>query len=167
MLAIAVFSFIFASCGGGDKKAPAPAPKPVPKTETTTTDNSATANETVIKLGSNDQMQYDKKELKAKAGQKVTLTLTHTGKMPKAAMGHNFVLLKQGTDMTKFAQAAGAAADNGYIPKDSKDIIAHTKLIGGGESATVTFDAPAKGTYDFVCSFPGHLALMKGKFIVE
>ena len=41
------------------------------------------------------------------------------------------------------------------------------KLIGGGEETTVTFDAPAKGTYDFICSFPGHYALMKGKFIVE
>ncbi|MCB0632702.1 MAG: azurin, partial [Lewinella sp.] len=26
---------------------------------------------------------------------------------------------------------------------------------------------PAPGTYDYICSFPGHYALMQGKFIVE
>ncbi|MBT8261281.1 MAG: azurin, partial [Bacteroidia bacterium] len=38
---------------------------------------------------------------------------------------------------------------------------------GGGQSTSVTFMAPEVGTYDFICSFPGHSALMKGKFIVE
>jgi azurin len=40
-------------------------------------------------------------------------------------------------------------------------------MIGGGEQTTITFDAPEKGVYDFICSFPGHVALMQGKFIVE
>ena len=29
------------------------------------------------------------------------------------------------------------------------------------------FLPPKKGVYDFICSFPGHYAMMKGKFIVE
>ena len=59
-----------------------------------------------------------------------------------------------------------AAKDNGYIP-EGDDIIAHTKMIGGGESVEITFDAPAAGTYDYICPFPGHYGIMKGKFIVE
>ncbi len=124
------------------------------------------ANTVEIELQGNDQMQFDKNEIRVKAGQKVTLTLKHTGKMAKAAMGHNFVLLKQGTDMAAFAQQAIAAVDNEYIPEGDAAIV-HTKLLGGGESDTITFDAPAAGTYDYICSFPGHYALMKGKFIVE
>lgn len=125
------------------------------------------ANTVALVLNSNDKMQYDKTELHVKAGQKVTLTLNHTGKMPITAMGHNFVLLNQGVDINAFAKLALAAKDNGYIPNDPKDIIAHTKLIGGGESDEITFDAPAAGTYDYICSFPGHHSIMHGKFIVE
>ncbi|ODS84474.1 MAG: azurin [Cytophagaceae bacterium SCN 52-12] len=119
-------------------------------------------------LESTDAMQFTKKELKVKAGQTVKLTLKHTGKLAKAAMGHNFVLLAQGTDVAAFGQKAAQARDTEYIPKSEQSkIIAHTKLIGGGESATVEFKAPKKGTYTYICSFPGHYALMQGKFIVE
>lgn len=119
-----------------------------------------------IALASTDLMSYDKAELRVKAGKKVTLTLRHTGKMDKNVMGHNFVLLKKDTDLATFATAAMTARDSEYIP-ESDAIIAYTKLIGGGESVTITFDAPEVGTYDFICSFPGHYAVMKGKFIVE
>lgn len=121
----------------------------------------------LLVLESNDEMKYNLSELKVKAGQEVTLELRHVGKMPKEAMGHNFVLLAQGVDMAKFAQEAMSAKDTDYVPNDSKDVIAHTKMIGGGEKASVTFKAPAAGSYDFLCSFPGHYAMMKGKFIVE
>ncbi len=119
-----------------------------------------------LEIAGTDQMQFDKAELKVKAGQKVTLVFKHAGTMPKDAMGHNWVLLKQGTDIPAFAEKAMAAKDTDYIP-ESDAVIAHTKLIGGGETDTITFDAPEKGTYDFICSFPGHYAMMKGQFIVE
>lgn len=122
--------------------------------------------ENEIALSSNDLMSYDKNELKVKAGKKVTLTLRHTGKMEKTAMGHNFVLLKQGTDVAAFATTAAQARETDYIPEGDA-IIANTKLIGGGESTTITFDAPEPGIYDYICSFPGHYGVMRGKFIVE
>ncbi len=138
--------------------------KEEPAPETTTSESSG---EVTLELGGDDAMKFDKSELKVKAGQKVTLILTHTGKMAKNIMGHNFVLLKQGTDIATFGEKAVAAGpDKAYIP-DGNQVIAHTKLIGGGESVTITFDAPAKGVYDFICSFPGHYGIMKGKFIVE
>lgn len=119
-------------------------------------------------LEGNDAMQFNKKELRVKAGQTVKLTLKHTGKLAKAAMGHNFVLLAQGTNVADFGQKAAQARDNDYIPKsEASKIIAHTKMIGGGETTSVTFKAPKKGTYTYICSFPGHYALMQGKLIVE
>ncbi|MCC8358336.1 azurin [Salinimicrobium sediminilitoris] len=118
-----------------------------------------------IVINSNDQMRFDTNEIKVKAGEKIKLTLNHTGKMAKNVMGHNFVLLTKGTDVNKFGRAAMDEKENEYIP--STGVIAHTKLIGGGESTTIEFTAPAKETYDFVCSFPGHYSIMKGKFIVE
>ncbi|QDP84902.1 azurin [Chryseobacterium sp. SNU WT5] len=120
-----------------------------------------------ITLNGNDKMQYDLSEIDVYEGQTVVLTLNHTGTMPMASMGHNFVLLKKGTDLDKFEAEAAKAQKDGYIPADTSEIIAHTKLIGGGESDTITFQAPEKGTYDFLCSFPGHYSMMKGKFNVK
>ncbi len=113
-----------------------------------------------------DQMQFTKNELKAAAGT-VTLTLNHVGKMEKTVMGHNLVILKPGTDISDFSVKAMDAKDTEYIPASAKDkVIAHTKLLGGGESDTIEFTIE-KGTYDYICSFPGHSSIMKGKLIVE
>lgn len=123
----------------------------------------------ILVLNGTDAMQFDKKELKVKAGQTIKLTFKHVGKLPKTAMGHNFVLLQQGTDVAAFGSLAAQARDTDYIPKEeTSSVLAHTKLLGGGESDTITFVAPKKkGTYPYICSFPGHYALMQGKFIVE
>lgn len=121
----------------------------------------------VLHLTGNDKMKYNKDELKVKAGSTVKLVLEHVGKMSVQTMGHDFVLLKQGVDKMAFGQEASSYASNGYIPPNTDKVIAHTDMIGGGEKTSVTFEAPPKGTYDFICSFPGHVALMHGKFIVE
>ena len=120
-----------------------------------------------ITVESNDRMQFDTSEIKVEAGQTVVLTLKHVGKLPKAAMGHNWVLLTKGTDINSFGAEASKAAGNDYIPEGTNKVIVNTKLIGGGQETTIEFTAPEKGTYDFICSFPGHYAMMKGKFIVE
>lgn len=122
---------------------------------------------TEIIVEANDRMQFDTKEITVKSGEEITLTLKHVGKLPVQAMGHNWVLLKEGVVVKDFAVAAMKAKDNGYLPKDSDQIIASTKLLGGGESDTITFDAPEKGTYTFICTFPGHYGIMQGTFIVE
>ena len=118
-------------------------------------------------LTGNDKMKYNKKELKVQAGSTVKLVFEHVGKMSVQTMGHNFVLLKKGVDKMAFGQEASSYASDGYIPPNTDKVIAHTEMIGGGKKTTITFEAPAKGTYDYICSFPGHVALMNGKFIVE
>ena len=120
-----------------------------------------------IYLTGDDLMRFNTKEIKVKGGQIVKLTLEHIGIMDKNVMGHNFVLLAPGTDINQFGQKAVRASENDYIPADSKNVIAHTRMIGGGDRVTIEFQAPAPGIYDFICSFPGHYAVMKGKFIVE
>lgn len=128
---------------------------------------SADEEEVTIHLKSNDQMQFDKKEIEVYEGQKVTLKLEHIGEMPKTSMGHNFVLLDPETSPSSYSKKAAKAKDNDYIPEDENLTLAHTKMIGGGEQTEVTFEAPEKGDYDFICSFPGHYSNMKGKFIIK
>ena len=121
-----------------------------------------------LEISANDLMQYDKKELKVEADcTSVELTLKHTGKLPAATMGHNWTLVKT-ADLNAVANdglAAGLAAD--YIKAGDTRVIAHTKVVGGGQSASVTFPTSvlkAGESYSFLCTFPGHSALMKGKF---
>lgn len=123
-----------------------------------------------VYLTGSDQMKYNLTEVAVPAGAEVTVTLVHVGKMPLTAMGHNVVFLKKGADVQKFAMAALAedGKANDYIPPAMTDqVIANTKMIGGGETTTVTFTAPAAGTYEFICTFPGHFALMRGRLIVS
>ena len=134
---------------------------------TSSTSKKTDENVTEVVLLATDLMQFDKNEIRVAAGKKVKLTLRHTGKQPVEVMGHNFVLLTQGTEIPAFGAIASAARDNDYILEDTDAVIVHTKMIGGGQSDTIEFDAPEPGTYDFICSFPGHYSVMKGKFIVE
>ena len=129
---------------------------------------SSSEKEIAIIINSDDfSMKFDKKEIIAYSGQKITLTLNHIGKLDKLVMGHNFVLLKKGVNTNEFGIKASSEKENEYIPDGGKQVIAHTKLIGGGDSDTITFDAPKKGTYEFICSFPGHYMSMKGKLIIK
>ena len=136
------------------------------KTEdkTVVVDANGVANVTIT---SNDGMRFDVRKINVSSGQKVRLTLTHTGKLDKRIMGHNVVFLTNGVKPSAFAVKAAAARDNDYIPEETTEVIAHTKMIGGGETTVIEFIAPEAGTYNYICSFPGHYAMMKGKLIVE
>jgi azurin len=123
-----------------------------------------------IEITANDQMKFSQTQLEAAAGQPLVVTLKNLGTMPKASMGHNWVLLTRGADANKIMENGMTAAGNGYIPKDMENlVIARTELLGPGESDTVTFNAPSEpGDYEFICSFPGHYLLgMKGILTVK
>jgi len=113
-------------------------------------------------------MQYDKQELAVPATcQQITVTLHHTGKLPKEAMGHNWVLVN-GPDLAAVANAGmGAGLANNYVAPGDKRVLAATKVIGGGDTTSVTFAASLLkkgGDYKYLCTFPGHNALMHGTF---
>ena len=134
---------------------------------TMTTEVEKSSDKVKIVIESNDQMRFNLSEITVQQGQIVVLTLKHVGKLPKAAMGHNWVLLEPDTDLASFAMSAMKAKDNEYVPADAPEVVVNTILLGGGEETTIEFEAPAPGTYSFICSFPGHYALMQGTFPVE
>jgi azurin len=119
-----------------------------------------------LEINASDQMQYDKQTLTVPASCKeVTLTLHHTGKLPREAMGHNWVLVAA-ADFNAVASAGmGAGLANDYVVPGDKRVLAHTKTIGGGQTTSVTFQTSILkpgGDYRYLCTFPGHNALMRG-----
>ena len=130
----------------------------------------ASAQEASVEVTGNDQLQYSTKAFEVTEGDKVTLSFKHIGQLPAAQMGHNLVILKPGTELPMFAVKCAPARDTGYIPQDEESkalIVAHTKMLGGGESDEITFTAPAAGEYPFLCTFPGHFAIMQGVMTVK
>jgi azurin len=124
-----------------------------------------------LEISSNDLMQFDRKEMRVPATCKqVEVTLKHAGKLPVQSMGHNWVLVRT-ADLTAVANAGiSAGIKNEHVPPGDKRVLAHTKLIGGGQSTSVTFamDGLKKGeNYSYVCTFPGHAAIMRGTFVIE
>lgn len=166
LITLSFFALALFGCGGEEKKEEEKKPiKIEKKADTPQASDSDMAN---LVITGNDLMQFNKKELRAKAGQKVKLTLRHIGKLDVNVMGHNVVILKQGVNVDEFAAKAATERDNGYIPQGSDEVLANTKMIGGGETTSIEFTAPSEpGEYEFICSFPAHYAMMRGKFIVE
>ena len=111
---MASFAIAMVSCGGSKEQTQDTA------TEATTTEQPATAPEAPaaenttspaqasndVTIEATDQMTFNLKEIKVKGGQKVKVTIKHTGTMAKDVMGHNFVLLKPGVDLAAFSQKA-------------------------------------------------------------
>jgi azurin len=121
-----------------------------------------------LQISANDLMQYDKKDLSVGPGcAQIELTLTDVGKLPASALGHNWVLVKS-SDLSAVANAgASAGFSHNYLEPGDPRVIAATKIVGGGQSTSVTF-AVSKlqkgGSYMYLCTFPGHNALMRGTF---
>ena len=127
----------------------------------------AQAAECSVDLEGNDAMKFNKTSIEVpKACKDFTINLKHTGKMAANVMGHNWVLTKT-ADVKPVAMAGmKASVADSHLPKGDARVLAFTKIVGGGESTSVTF-ATSKltkgGDYTFFCSFPGHFGLMKGK----
>lgn len=122
-------------------------------------------------IEANDMMQFNVKNVDVpKTCKSFAITLKHVGKMPKAAMGHN-VVVSNTADVTAVATdgaKAGPAAD--YVKANDARVLAHTKVIGGGESTTVQLDVSklkADGKYSYFCSFPGHFSVMQGTLALK
>jgi len=115
-----------------------------------------------------DMLQFSTDAIEVDADcESVKINLIHTGKLPAAAMGHNWVLSAD-SDFQAIANAGmSAGLEQNYLPPGDERIIAATEVIGGGESTSVEFsiaDLDPDGSYTFFCSFPGHWSVMKGEF---
>lgn len=119
-----------------------------------------------VEVDGTDQMTFSTTsiEVSKKSCPTFTVELRHSGVLPKNLMGHNWVLTR-GSDMQGvLGDGMNAGLANGYLKSGDSRVIAHTRLLGGGESDSVTFDtAKLSGSdYVFFCSFPGHAAMMQG-----
>ncbi|GGJ97908.1 azurin [Pseudomonas matsuisoli] len=119
-----------------------------------------------ITVESTDQMSFNLKDIEvSEQCETFTVTLKHAGTLPKDVMGHNWVLTTKADERNVAMDGMMAGRRNGYVkPKDPR-VIAATDLIGGGETTSVTFDVSKLSKdedYLFFCSFPGHVAMMRG-----
>jgi azurin len=111
-------------------------------------------------LGTQPGLKFDHTLLTTKAGTRIRLIFRNTDDML-----HNFVLCApgKGQDVGNAALALGVEGTaKNYVP-DSADVLFHTAITQPETSDTIYFIAPTTpGDYDFICSFPGHSAIMKG-----
>ena len=125
-----------------------------------------------VNLEGSDAMKYNLSNIDvSKSCKTFTINLKHTGKLARNVMGHNVVVAKS-ADMAGIdadGMKAGLAAD--YIKAADARVIAHSKVVGGGESTSVVIPVAklsATGApLSFFCSFPGHSALMKGTITLK
>jgi len=123
--------------------------------------------EVTLKPDPANPLAYDIKTFTSKVGQKVKLTFDNNH--PTLPQPHNFVLGKLGVDKGKMlglAMAAMTLVDKGFIP-ESTDILVHTSLIQPGQTETIEFTLTAAGEYHYICTFPGHGAIMNGTVTVQ
>jgi azurin/glucose/arabinose dehydrogenase len=118
----------------------------------------------VINIGTVPGLKFDLSEIQVKAGSRIRINLNNNDDML-----HNLVIVKPGT-----ANSVGEAGLNlglkgtemNYVPKTS-DVLFHTNIVEPEKSESIYFVAPKQtGVYQYLCSFPGHYALMQGKLKV-
>ena len=136
------------AASAASEAAPAPAestpPADAPASEAASTAAAPAAGNCATTVESNDNMQFNTKDIQvSKACKEFTITLKHTGTQPKSGMGHNIVISKAEDMDGVLKDGATAGADADYVKAGDARIVGHTKLIGGGEEASVTV-APAK-----------------------
>ena len=157
LLATALASLLAAGCGQKD-------------TSTTAAAAAAPAGPREIDITAGDTMKFNMTAIDAKPGEDLKVVLTNIGTQPKEVMGHNWVLLKAGTDVDAFAAAAISAKDSGYLPSSLADeVVAHIDILGPRKSGEADFKAPTvPGDYPFLCTFPAHYQSgMKGVLTVK
>ena len=106
-----------------------------------------------------EKMKYNVKSIDVKAGKKIRIVFSNPDFLP-----HNLLVVKPKT-ADKVAAAAVAMGAEGFAKgfrPDSSDILAGTKMLDNKQKETIEFTLPGKGTYEFVCTFPGHHILMRG-----
>ena len=131
----------------------------------------AFSDDCVVDVEAGDALSFNTTTIEVPAScANATINFKHTGKLPAAVMGHNWVLSKT-ADLQPFqndGNVAGAAG--GYLKADDPRVIAATAIIGGGESTSVTFATAglnAGDAYSFFCTVMSHSVVMKGTFVLK
>lgn len=118
----------------------------------------------VLKLATKPGLKFDVANFEVKAGSKIRLLFTNNDDM-----SHNVVVVEPGAEdeVGELALKLGLkGAEMNYVPSTPK-VLFYSKLLQPGEIESIYFIAPTKpGEYGFLCSFPGHASVMRGKIKV-
>ncbi len=109
-----------------------------------------------------DALQFDKDRLEAAAGAEVEVTFRNVSSFNQ----HNFVVVEAGTKDAVAADGLVAGPANNYVSSGDERVIANIPVVSPGGTGVLRFSAPAAGTYQFVCTVPGHNITMFGDFVV-
>ena len=94
-----------------------------------------------VQVEANDAMQFNTKSIDVpKSCKSFTVTLKHVGKLPKTAMGHNWVLAKTADVQGVATDGIAAGVAKQHVKDGDTRVIAHTKVLGPGETDSVSFD---------------------------
>jgi azurin/glucose/arabinose dehydrogenase len=115
-----------------------------------------------------EELRFDTKRLVVEAGKPFQVILDNPDLMP-----HNILFVQPGTAQA-VAEAVQAqapdqldSAGRAYVPDKDARVIGASKLLEAGQKETLQLTAPGdEGEYEFVCTFPGHWSVMRGKLIV-
>ncbi len=143
-----------------DIKKTAPTKTIVSKKRQTTMPADWTQPEKILKLGTKPGLKYDVSNFEVKAGSKVRLIFNNNDDMT-----HNVVITAPGAadEVGSLALKMGLkGSEMNYVPSSNK-VLFHTGLLQPETSESIYFVAPSTpGEYMFVCTFPGHAAVMRG-----
>lgn len=120
-----------------------------------------------MKIEAISGLRFSQKELKAKAGEQITIRFQNMDSIP-----HNFVLCKPGTLETvgmasSMMLANPKIAEMHYVP-ETDDVLHYSPMLYTRSVYEMNITAPAEsGIYPYMCTFPGHWAVMKGTLIIE
>ena len=110
------------------------------------------------------EMKFDFGNITVDEGSWVRITLINEG--IDIAMQHNIVFINYGTRKEIASQAISAGSSMKYVPKND-NVIAASDLAMPGETVVLEFEAPSKGNYEYLCTYPGHGEIMRGYFFVK
>ena len=130
-----------------DPDAPVATATPLPTPTATAPDGTPTATPITPTGGSELQIEsvenqnlFDKDSLVIKEGSQVTVSFANKANI--AAIQHNWVLVRAGTEDSVATAGLAAGPGSDWIPKDDPNVIDYVRLLDGGDSDKVTFDAP-------------------------
>ena len=111
-----------------------------------------------------DLLAFKPTRLTCPTGAHVHLTFSNNSKY--ITQDHDWVLVKPGTAQAVADAALKAGEQSGWVPRGDPRILAATAPCGKGQHVSVDFIAPSPGRYPFICTNPGHAAVMHGVLIV-
>lgn len=117
----------------------------------------------LVVVAARNAMRYETVKITAPAGSTVRLVIDNST-TTSPAMVHNVLVVGDTLEATveRVGRAALGVPEN--VPDDPA-VLTATPLAGPGERAAVVFEMPAPGVYTFVCTYPGHYRVMRGRLV--